>query len=72
MFKWIIFSKYTTNLKTAISKRSLRIISLVLLLFLVIFIKDIIDNIIYVFYHVTRTPTNGRAVYWLRYTDGVT
>ena len=49
MFKWIIFSKYTTNLKTAISQRSLRIRNLAFLLFLVIFIKDINDNIIYMF-----------------------
>ena len=43
-FKWIIFRKYTTNLKTTISQKSL------LLLFEFSnssFIKDIIDHIIY-------------------------
>ena len=40
------------------------------------FLIDIIDNIItyslYSPYYVTRTSTNGRAVYWSRDTDGDT
>ena len=46
----IIFNKYTTNLKTSISQRSLRNSSLLLLLFEFdnfSFLIDIIDNIIY-------------------------
>ena len=45
----IIFSKYTTNLKTTISQRSLRNLGLLLLLFEFYnfsFLIDIIDNII--------------------------
>jgi len=48
--KQIIFNKYTTNLKTSISQRSLRNSSLLLLLFEFnnfSFLIDIIDNIIY-------------------------
>ena len=48
-FKWIIFIKYTTNLKTMISQRSLRNLNLLLLLFEFnnfSFLIDIIDNII--------------------------
>jgi len=50
MFKRIIFSKYTTNLKTTISQTSPRNFGLLLLLFEFnnfSVIKDIIDNIIY-------------------------
>ena len=50
MFKQIIFTKYTTNLKTSISQRSLRNLYLLLLLFEFnnfSFGKDIIENIIY-------------------------
>ena len=65
--KQIIFSKYATNLKTTIS-HSLKISDLLL------FVLDIIDNIItyslYSSFYVTRTSTNGSAVYWLRDTDG--
>ena len=48
-FKLIIFRKYTTNLKTTISQRSLRNVGLLLLLFKFndfSFLIDIIDNII--------------------------
>ena len=48
-FQRIIISKYTTNLKTTLSQRSLRDLGLHLLLFennIFSFIKDIIDNII--------------------------
>ena len=74
--KQIIFNKYATNLKTTISHRSLRISDLLLLYFLnfyFAFLVDIIDNIItyglYSPYYVTRTSTNGRAVYWSCDTD---
>ena len=49
-FERIIFSKYTSNLKTTISKGSLRNLGLLLLLFEInhfSFIKDLIDNIIF-------------------------
>ena len=48
-FKRIIFSKYTINLKTTISQRSLRNLNLLLLLFefnKFLFLIDLIDNII--------------------------
>ena len=49
MFKQIIFSKYTTNLKTSISQRSLRNLGLLLSLFEFnnfSFLIGIIDNVI--------------------------
>jgi len=73
-FKRIIFRKSTTNLKTTISKRSLRNLGLLLLSFEFnnfSFIKDIINNIIYT--SVSRdSHLNGSAVYWSRDADGVT
>ena len=48
-FKRIIFSKYTTNMKTTITQRSLRNLGLLLILFefnSFSFLIDIIDNII--------------------------
>ena len=78
-FKRIIFSKYTTNLKTTASflgsLRSLRNLSLLLLLFEFYNFSIIKDIMIILFirpYHVTKTPTNGSLVYWSRDTDGVT
>ena len=92
--KQIIFNKYTANLKTTISKKSLRNSSLLLLLFVFnnfSFLIDIIDKIIHAsgtchqnsnqwqcsifvtclrLYHVTRTPSNGSAVYWSCDTGG--
>ena len=74
--KQIIFNKYATNLKIAISHRSLRISDLFLLKlfnFHFAFLIDIIANIItyslYSPYYVTRTSTNGSAVYWTCDTD---
>ena len=73
--KQIIFNNYGTNLKMTISDRRLRISDMLLLYFFYfyfVFLIDIIDNIImyslYVPYYVTRTSTNGSAVYWTRDT----
>ena len=93
--KQIIFYKYSTNLKTAISQRSMRNSGFLLLFEFNNFscFKGIIDNIIYAsgtchqnsnqchcsiigtclrLYHVTRTPSNGSAVYCSLNTDGDT
>ena len=72
--KRIIFSKYTSNLKTTISHRSRRTLGLLLLLFefnIFSFIKDKIENITYT--PISRdqyqyTPTNDSSVYWSRDT----
>ena len=71
-FKRIIFNKHTTNLKTIISRRSLRNLSLLLLLFEFnnfSFLIEIIDNIIYASKHATNychvSPSVSRDQYTL-------
>ena len=65
--KQIIFNNYATNLKTIVSHRSLRISSLLIFEFFILyfeFLIDIIDNIItYSPYYVTITSANDK---WCR------
>ena len=81
IIKQTIFNKYATNLKTTISYRSLRISDLLLLkiviFYFALFIGIIDNSITYSLYsvqspksqyYVTKTSSNGSAVYWSRDT----